>query len=113
MKKINIVVLFFALAVVLTGCGDKENEKSYSSSDSISITSTNYSSIFSENNNDDKNPGGIGETPRTLLNYNGENFEFDRCIIRVVLDKDDKIIEPQEKDWDSETKATLQAVNDV
>ncbi len=82
---------------------------------SISVSSIGDSDALSDNdnNNDDKNPGGIGEDARTLLSYNGENFEFDRCIIRVVLGKDNKIIEPQEKDWDSEIKETMQALKNV
>lgn len=47
---------------------------------------------------DNRNPGGA--TNNHYLSYNGEYFEFDHCVIRVIFDENGRIIEPDKDNWD-------------
>ncbi|MBD5128836.1 MAG: hypothetical protein HDT43_02765 [Ruminococcaceae bacterium] len=59
---------------------------------------------------DDKNPGGA-TNDNHYLSYNGEYFEFDHCVIRIVFDDNGRIIEPEKADWDAFTEETLKAAD--
>ncbi|MBD5384082.1 MAG: hypothetical protein HDR72_03670 [Ruminococcaceae bacterium] len=59
---------------------------------------------------DDKNPGGA-TNENHYLSYNGEYFEFDHCVIRIVYDDNGRIIEPEKADWDDFTEETLKAAD--
>lgn len=67
----------------------------------------------SPNDSDDKNPGGATSRDPSKMEYNGEFFQFDHCVIRIVYDENNRIIDPVKADWDDFTRDTLNAADSL
>ena len=65
------------------------------------------------NDSDDKNPGGATNRDPSKVEYNGEFFQFDHCVIRIVYDENNRIIDPIKADWDDYTRDTLSAADSL
>ena len=62
--------------------------------------STEYNSLNSSlNDSDDKNPGGATSRDPSKMEYNGEFFQFDHCVTRIVYDENNRVIDPPKDDW--------------
>ncbi len=77
----------------------------------VNRISTYPSDSDSDASSDSRNPGGA--TNSNYLNYNGEYFEFDHCVIRIVYDENGQIIEPDNSHWDADIKETLEAADNL
>jgi len=66
----------------------------------------------SDASSDSKNPGGATSNSH-YLSYNGEYFEFDHCVIRIVYDENGRIIDPDKTHWDADIRETLEAADDL
>lgn len=76
--------------------------------------STEYNSLNSSvNDSDDKNPGGATSRDPSKMEYNGEFFQFDHCVIRIVYDENDRIIDPVKADWEDYTRDALSAADSL
>lgn len=65
------------------------------------------------NDSNDKNPGGATSRDPSKMEYNGEFFQFDHCVIRIVYDENNRIIDPVKADWDDFTRDTLSAADSL
>lgn len=65
------------------------------------------------NDSNDKNPGGVTSRDPSKMEYNGEFFQFDHCVIRIVYDESNRIIDPVKADWDDFTRDTLNAADSL
>lgn len=65
------------------------------------------------NDSNDKNPGGATSRDPSKMEYNGEFFQFDHCVIRTVYDENNRIIDPVKADWDDFTRDTLNAADSL
>ena len=65
------------------------------------------------NDSDDKNPGGATSRDPSKMEYNGEFFQFDHCVIRIVYDENNHIIDPPKDDWEDYTRDALSAADSL
>ena len=76
--------------------------------------STEYNSLNSSlNDSDDKNPGGATGRDPSQMEYNGEFFQFDHCVIRIVYDENNRVIDPPSSEWEECEHGALSAADSL
>lgn len=65
------------------------------------------------NDSDDKNPGGATSRDPSKMEYNGDFFQFDHCVIRIVYDENNRVIDPPSSEWEDCEHSALSAADSL
>lgn len=77
-------------------------------------TSTEYNSLNSSlNDSDDKNLGGATDSDPSKMEYKGDFFQFDHCVIRIVYDDNNRVIDPPSSEWEECEYGALSAADSI